>query len=221
MIIDKNDVAVNSILQSTDSGDLKLLEVGCGDGRITSGLKGKFKKLVAIDPDLQSIKHARQKYPQIDFSVGNGESLQFEDDSFDIVLFSLSLHHQNGIKALKEAERVLAPEGKVLILEPSIESPISQLCSIFDDETIALRQAIENIKTCGLTTTSIRKIVTNWVFQDKNELYTWLSDYYNQQPDSNTLHQIDIFLGKMLKESPITIGDTLLLTQLAQIPDCF
>lgn len=220
MIIDKGDVAVNSIIENTDSGDMRLLEIGCGDGRITSGLHGTFKELVAIDPDKESIRLALKRYPEIDFRVENGESLNFNDNSFDVVLFSLSLHHQNGVKALQETERILAPDGKVLILEPRIDSPMSLLCNIFNNETVELIQAIENINNSGFTITSHSKILTKWVFQDRDELCAWLYEYYNQKPSPITLAQIDIFLGKMLDESPLTISEALTLTQLSQSSDC-
>ena len=37
------------------------LEVGCGNGRITSLLVGKPQKLIGIDPDAEKIKEARKK----------------------------------------------------------------------------------------------------------------------------------------------------------------
>ena len=215
MIIDKGDIAVKSILENTGSGDLRLLEIGCGDGRITCGLHGTFKELVAIDPDMQSLKLAVKQYPEIDFRVGSGESLNFDDDSFDVVLFSLSLHHQNGVKALKETERILAPEGQVFILEPATDSPMSLLCNIFNNETVELTEAIETINNSGFSITSNSNLLTNWVFQDRYELYAWLYEYYNQKPNKIASDQVDIFLGKKLEESPLTIPEILAFTQLS------
>lgn len=217
MIIDKGDIAVNTIIENSGSGDIRFLEIGCGDGRLTSGLHGAFKNLVAIDPDRQSIKRAQKKYPEIDFRVESGESLTFRDDSFDVVLFSLSLHHQNGVKALKEAERILASDGKVLVLEPAIESQMSQLCNIFNNEAVELTQAIENINNSRFTITSNSTILTKWMFLDRYELYAWLYDFYNEKPDPTTSNQVDIFLGEMLEESPLTILDTLALSQLSPV----
>lgn len=163
--------------------EISLLEIGCGNGRITCGLHNTYKRLIAIDPDKESINLARKKYPHIDFRIGSGESLDFVNEIFDVVLFSLSLHHQNGEKALQQAESVLAPQGKVIVLEPAVESQISQLCNLFEDESASLKQAIVNIQKSKFTIVSRIKISTEWEFRDKNELYDWLFDYYNQHPD--------------------------------------
>lgn len=217
MIIDKGDIAVSSIIDNAGPGEINLLEIGCGDGRITRGLQYKYKRLIAIDPDEESIHLAREKYPHIDFRIGSGESLDFLNEVFDVVLFSLSLHHQNGEKALQQVKSVLAPEGKVIVLEPAIDSHISQLCNLFEDESASLKQAIVNIQKSNFTILSSSKVSTEWVFRNKNELYNWLFDYYNQQPNPVKVNQVDAFLEEkeIEKENSITIIDTLVLTELA------
>ena len=143
MIIDRNNVAVRTILSCKNPENLKVLEVGCGDGKLTIGLHKKCKKLVAIDPCEKSITTARKRYPQIDFRQVNGEALTCGDEKFDIILFSLSLHHQDSGKALQETARVLAHDGCVYTLEPSLDSQITIICNLFRDESSELMQAME------------------------------------------------------------------------------
>lgn len=215
MIIDVNDVAVSSIVACAGAADIKLLEIGCGDGRITCCLHAEYDRLVAIDPDVAAINRAREEYPQIDFRVGSGEFLDFAEKTFDVVLFSLSLHHQNGEKALQQVKRVLAPGGKVLVVEPAVDSHMSQLGYIFEDESAELMKAIDQIKDSDFEVFSKSNVSTKWLFQDNHELYDWLFEYYNQQPTQDKLREIDSFLGDTKREKPITISDTLVLTQLS------
>ena len=72
-----------------------ILEVGCGDGRLTAFLAKKADKVTAIDPEENQIKTAKAAVQGVDFQIGYGEALAFPDESFDIVFFSYSLHHQD------------------------------------------------------------------------------------------------------------------------------
>ena len=47
------------IVQYADLKNEDILEVGCGDGRISSLLAGVSESLVAIDPDVDSIENAK------------------------------------------------------------------------------------------------------------------------------------------------------------------
>lgn len=72
----------------------KILEIGCGDGRLTLRLARLSPKLIqAIDPSADLIRAARKNIPaglakQVHYKVGSAEELKFPSDSFDIVVFS-------------------------------------------------------------------------------------------------------------------------------------
>ena len=102
-------------MKLVDVSGKEVLEIGCGDGRITSQLMGKTKSLVAIDPDLESIAEATIHARGSDVRIGSGEHLEFPSACFDVILFTLSLHHQDSRLALREAERVLRDQGRVLM----------------------------------------------------------------------------------------------------------
>ena len=215
MIIDRKNVALSTILSCRNPTDLRVLEIGCGDGRLTIGLHKNCKKLVAIDPCIESITTARKRYPGIDFRQGNGEALDFVDEKFDIILFSLSLHHQDSRKALLEAARVLAHDGVVFALEPSLDSHISIICNVFKNESSELIKTMEAIDTSNFNLLSTQQIDTEWFFQDKQELYVWLHDFYNQKYDHSKVKQVDILLGEKMFAAPLVISDALLLSQLS------
>jgi len=72
----------------------KVLEIGCGDGRLTLRLAGLSPKLIhAIDPSPELIRAARKNIPsafakQIHYKVGSAGDLKYPSDSFDRVVFS-------------------------------------------------------------------------------------------------------------------------------------
>ena len=73
-----------------------VLEVGCGDGRLTFQYASIASSVLAIDPDRLSIDEAtgqqhRRGIANIDFQVGSIERLSAHGAPFDVALFSWSL----------------------------------------------------------------------------------------------------------------------------------
>src|SRR5262245_58112708 len=72
----------------------RVLEVGCGNGRLTLRLAGfNPQKIIAFDPEPSSIRAARKnllpKYMnKIEYHVGHAEHMKQKADQFDIVIFS-------------------------------------------------------------------------------------------------------------------------------------
>ena len=74
----------------------RVLEVGCGDGRLTFQYASRASSVLAIDPDRPSIDEAvfqqrAQRLFNIDFRVGSIEHLHAAGAPFDVALFSWSL----------------------------------------------------------------------------------------------------------------------------------
>jgi 2-polyprenyl-6-hydroxyphenyl methylase / 3-demethylubiquinone-9 3-methyltransferase len=71
----------------------EVLEVGCGDGRLTQRLAGLGANILAIDPDPGHIRTARKNLPkryagQIRYQVGKAEQLKQPAGTYDLVVFS-------------------------------------------------------------------------------------------------------------------------------------
>lgn len=73
-----------------------VLEIGCGDGRLTLQYAPLAASVLAIDPDSASIAEARWQQARlgvrhVDFGVGAIEQLTDRGAPFDVALFSWSL----------------------------------------------------------------------------------------------------------------------------------
>lgn len=145
MVYDKEQITIKSIKKYINFKKKTVLEIGCGDGNTSSLLADGTENYLGIDPDDNAINNAKSKFKNIDFRIGSGESLEFEDSIFDVVLFTLSLHHQNASIALKEADRVLTKNGVLLIIEPSCNGKLQQLFNLFNDETNKINETFESI----------------------------------------------------------------------------
>ena len=132
--IDPEGRELQTFLKHTSLKDKKVLEVGCGDGRITFKYAALAKHVIAIDVNTEEIEKAKSKIPaelssKLEFQVCSGDNLLFEDETFDVVFFAYSLCcFMDGLEAMRkglnEAWRVLRPEGGLLVdLQPSLHQP--------------------------------------------------------------------------------------------------
>jgi ubiquinone/menaquinone biosynthesis C-methylase UbiE len=99
------------------------LDVGCGTGWAVTEIakKLKFGKACGMDISSQMIKKARAdagKIPNIDFCIANAEYIPYQDESFNFVLSTFSLHHYlNPLQALCEIKRVMKKGGELIIID--------------------------------------------------------------------------------------------------------
>lgn len=74
----------------------RVLEMGCGEGRLTAGLAQDAALVLAFDPDAGRVDEARRTLAaeladRVSFRVASGTEIEIEPNSFDIVVFSWSL----------------------------------------------------------------------------------------------------------------------------------
>lgn len=101
----------------------KFLDVGTGNGnfvRIIAALTDGFSEIIGIDLLEGSIEGCKESFEdeRINFFKMDASKMEFEDDSFDFVCLSNSLHHLEDINIImKEMERVLKPSGALIFCE--------------------------------------------------------------------------------------------------------
>ncbi|MDZ8186863.1 MAG: class I SAM-dependent methyltransferase [Nostoc sp. ChiSLP02] len=100
-----------------------VLDVACGTGEFEKLLLAKNPnlKIVGVDISEEMLAIAQEKcriYPQVSFHNASASALPFADNSFDIIVSASSFHYFNEPStALIEMQRVLKPNGKIVILD--------------------------------------------------------------------------------------------------------
>ena len=185
-----------------------LLEVGCGDGRLTALLVDKASAITAIDPDGSRIEAARKQINGVNFQVGSGEKLGFEDGCFDIVLFGYSLHHQDCIQALAEGNRVLRQDGRILIIEPTYDGEFTLLVSVFDkDEPRRLQRTLAYIHSGRFNILRHDRYCVDHPYADGKALYDYFMTNYMTEPDDRAVEKMDAILKSKKNDRPIVVKD--------------
>lgn len=91
--IDPEKNEVRALQRVTDWRGKRVLEVGCGNGRLTLRLARLGVVVEAIDPDRKTVASARKNLPaglaqRVHYAVGDAGNLRYPDGSFDLVVFS-------------------------------------------------------------------------------------------------------------------------------------
>ncbi len=131
------DNYLNVIRSHVSLENKRILEIGAGNGSRSVQIAKYAGSLVAIDPDADKILEAEKFNPHrnITYLVGNAEKLEFAPSTFNIVIFTLSLHHvppECTRAALDEALRVLKPGGNLVFLEPESIGSFFETEILFD-----------------------------------------------------------------------------------------
>ena len=102
------------LLKANVAAPSRILDVGCGTGRLLRAVAGMWPgaQLTGVDLSEPMIEAGKKLAPDIRFHIAPAEKLPLEDQTFDIVLSSLTLHHWNNAEqGVHEIARVIRPGG--------------------------------------------------------------------------------------------------------------
>lgn len=114
--------------------DAVILDVACGTGELERllSMENPHQQIVGIDLSDQMLSQARRKlqgFPTIHFQQATVRSLPFPDQSFDVVVSANSFHFfDDPLACLNEMQRVLKPEGQLILLDWCRDAWFCQLC---------------------------------------------------------------------------------------------
>jgi ubiquinone/menaquinone biosynthesis C-methylase UbiE/DNA-binding transcriptional ArsR family regulator len=100
-----------------------IADLGAGEGAFALLLAQRAIKVIAVDTSAKMIEVGREQalrhgVKNVEYRLGDMEELPIEDGAVDLVFFSQSLHHAlHPERAIEEARRVLAPGGRIVILD--------------------------------------------------------------------------------------------------------
>jgi len=98
-------------------GDEHVLDVGCGDGKITAEIARAVPRgsATGIDASAAMIAYARETFPGLDFQVMDARQIQFAR-TFDLIFSNAALHWVDDHPAfLRGAAQVLRPGGRLVV----------------------------------------------------------------------------------------------------------
>lgn len=100
-----------------------VLEIACGTGYGSNMLvEAGAKNVIAMDIDENAIRKASEEYKKenLQFKIGDAESIDLADNSVDVLVsFETIEHLKNPEKFLSEAKRVLKPNGIIIVSTPN------------------------------------------------------------------------------------------------------
>ena len=116
-----DDTDIECILSHCDLAEKRVLEVGCGDGRVAFAIAPQCREIIAIDLDARFIEIADQRLSTVSsnlqFMQMDAQKLELADESFDCVLYPWVLQMvPDKTLAMKEAFRVLKPGGELFLI---------------------------------------------------------------------------------------------------------
>ena len=177
-------------------GDERILDMGCGDGKITADISkvvpdGSVK---GVDPSTPMLNWARKQYcaseyPNLSFYEG-GFLEPNQTEAFDIIFSNCALQHcSDQASAFSNMARLLKPEGKLWLSIPTIDNAAWKVArkniqsspkwasywqNISPRIFLQVDEYVTLLRQAGLQSVRIEKIQTIDPFVDREELINFL-----------------------------------------------
>lgn len=103
------------------TSDDRLLDIGCGLGDALRSARRTGAAVAGIDPSPAMVERAAEAVPGATVKVGSAEDIPFPNDDFTAAIAVATLHHwADSKRGFDEIARVLAPGGRLLIVEKKV-----------------------------------------------------------------------------------------------------
>jgi 2-polyprenyl-3-methyl-5-hydroxy-6-metoxy-1,4-benzoquinol methylase len=95
-VLDPEGAHLAALRRLQDFTGARVIEVGCGDGRLTLGIAEHAASVLAFDPDGAAISRARAALPErlagrVTYRAASAVDVELAPASFDIAVFSWAL----------------------------------------------------------------------------------------------------------------------------------
>ncbi len=123
-----------------------IADLGAGEGTFSLLLAERATRVIAVDSSAKMVEVSREQalrhgVRNVEYRLGDMEELPIDDASVDLVFFSQSLHHAlHPQRALQEAYRILAPSGRIVILD-LLKHRFEEAREIYADEWLGFSES--------------------------------------------------------------------------------
>ncbi|HXD34152.1 MAG TPA: class I SAM-dependent methyltransferase [Pyrinomonadaceae bacterium] len=103
-----------------ESRDLKVLDIGCGNGALLNALASRISYGAGVDESEAILEKARRRnsaHQHLEFKHVDSPALPFVTATFDVAISLMSFRYLDWDPLLHEIRRVLKPDGKFLIVD--------------------------------------------------------------------------------------------------------
>ncbi|RNC72689.1 MAG: class I SAM-dependent methyltransferase [Desulfuromonadales bacterium] len=194
MIQDPTGEYIRTITAHCDLTGKEVLEVGCGSGRITRDLARHAARVVAVDSDERALAKARVAVPaaNVRFLPMPDGVLDFPLASFDLVIYTLSLHHvpiHRMNESLRAAAGLLREGGVIVVVEPGAGGSFTEAKERFGagsgDERPAQEAAIQAMHGLdGWTVGETIPFRVRFLFADEDDFISAKLPGFAEKPEA-------------------------------------
>src|SRR3954465_10838922 len=103
----------------------RALDVGCGTGLSTVALQAVALRVVGVDASMEMVALAARE-DGVEYCVARAEELPFREGGFDLLTLSSAFHWLDRDKFLREARRMLRPQGRLIIYDNFFQGQMAE-----------------------------------------------------------------------------------------------
>ena len=141
-----------------EPSELRALDVGCGTGLTDEFVASSFRELHGVDVSPGMLARARRANANVEYHLGDGRTLPFDDGSFDVAFAICVVHHVPPAEReqfARELARVVRPGGLAIVFEHNPLNPLTRLvvsrCAFDDDVALlGVRETTRVLRAAGL-----------------------------------------------------------------------
>lgn len=182
MILDPDNQYIQAINSQISLAGATVLEIGCGEGRITRDMAKYASRIVATDLNPAALEQARKTITakNIEFLYSSNGIPDIPENSFDIVIYTLSLHHIPKNKMVDNlccSGGLLKKGGKIVVVEPGDGGSFMELKKRFaigsGDESQERLDAIAAMQNLvGWTLAPAHHFEVTFQFSDESDFFS-------------------------------------------------
>lgn len=214
-VTDQSLVAAHVKMAGTPGAGARALEMCCGTGSVSRGLKAAGWDVTGVDISSGMVEEA-SKY--IKAQVGDVTQLPFEDQSFDVIAMRQAYFLLNdGPAALREVKRLLKPGGQFILSHLVPFSDVdrehlravhtkkqAQMRKFHTTETLTEELASEGFRVTGKDFVVVRESVSLWMDQAPElslETRQAVCDLVTSAPEAyRKLRNVEVKDGEILED---------------------